>query len=244
MFSKHFEYIKNNFFKYIYYFLEKNNIAIFGGCVRDMLLNIIPNDIDCIMTENQLSNFLSFLHKNNILFLYENYDSNDYIPINDTKKIINSLNIIKIYCNFRISKNNLYNIFLFYIKKETIDYMIENNYFESILNEINEDISKYYIKLDIFTYNNNYSLYKAIYIITENVDYYCNSVTKIGKKYYISNNIIQKFIKNQKYVEYKPKIEYIINEIFDQIVTKKAIPISFPDIHRIKKMENKNWIVF
>lgn len=244
MFSKHFEYIKNNFFNYIYYFLEKNNICIFGGCVRDMLLNIIPNDIDCIMTEKQLSIFISFLHKNNILFLYDNYDNNDYIPMNDNKKIIKSLNIIKIYCNFKLSKNKLYKIFLSYIKKETIDYMIENNYFESILNEINEDISKYCIKLDIFTYNNKYSLYEAINIITENVDYYCNSVSKIGSLYYISNNIIEKFIKNQKYMEYKLKYENIINEIFDQIKTKKAIPISFPDIHRIKKMENKNWIVF
>jgi len=56
-------------FQYILNYFISNNIALFGGVVRDYILydNKLTqkcNDIDCIMSEKQYNDLFIFLNKN------------------------------------------------------------------------------------------------------------------------------------------------------------------------------------
>jgi len=229
-------------FTYILNYLVSNNIALFGGIVRDFILffenneininhyflkysNKYKYDIDCIMSEEQNSKLFDFLHKHSIFFKFEKYIREEYIPFEDSHNLIVEFVTIKI----------LY-------KKEII-------------------------LLDIFVHKKDANIYDVMdTIVGTNIDFYCNCLRYVNNCISINKNIVTKYLKNNNlfypfedtiYIDILISYYYdvnrtfedeynniiVLNDIIKQIKAKTAISIENPDTHRIEKMMNKNWLI-
>jgi len=231
--------------KYILNYLISNNIALFGGIVREFILSFenienldhslkfisilskTTHDIDCIMSEKQYSNLFFFLKKQNIFFEFEKYIREEYIPFEDSNNLIVEFTTIKI---------------------------------------IYENSSKN-ITLDIFVHKKDIDIYDAMDIIVgTNIDFYCNCLRYVNNSISISKNVVNKYLKNNVFFDKFEDVLYtnilifyyydekntfideynnmiVLNDIIKQIKAKTAISINNPDNHRIQKMMLKNWLV-
>lgn len=206
--------------------------------------NIKPEKMDCIMNMEQFQKFMKILKNKNIF--YENIDN---LGTSNNLHLINGKAIHKLYIlHIKLCKNN--------IKKSIIDIFkknIENNTFKNnivhtqeyidILENIDKITSMFQkIKLNIFVLNESCNIDEGIAKICSFADFYCNCL--VMNKY---NNI---FIL-KKYQDYYLKMKYkknsnnyisptfyleMLNDIFNQIIEKKAISIPFVNI--LVKNEN------
>ena len=209
-------------FSYILRYFISNNIALFGGIVRDIILQERSNDIDCIMSEKQYNKLFIFFNKNKINFKFNGYNRNEYIPFEDPNNYIIEFSTIEISNTFSIDifvhKNdaNIYDV-MDTIVGENIDFYCNSlRYIDNKISINNKLIEKFLVDKRLLHNTNlaiNLDIILSIYF-HENILF--NE---------ISNNII------------------VLHNIINQIKCKVAVSIDKPDEHRIKKMIYKKWLI-
>ena len=212
------------FFYILNYFIS-NNIALFGGIVRDIILfnSILPehcNDIDCIMSEKQYNNLFIFLHKNKINFKFNGYIRDEYIPFEDPNNYIIEFTTIQISNTFSIDifvhKNdaNIYDVMDIIVGKNIDFYCNSLRYVNNKISINNELIEKFLLDKKL--------LYDFKFDINIILSIYFHENKSFNE---ISNNII------------------VLHNIINQIKNKISVSIDKPDKHRIEKMIYKKWLI-
>lgn len=205
--------------------------------------NTIINDIDCVLNINQYERLIEKIKKidNSIRIHSNKYDNfKKYINLNDPSKIIKS------FMTIHISALNKYNqIRTLFSNNDLIDADIDIPLFLPV-----------YFKIDIFFYDDDSNLFKALNLISSNSDYLCNSLYIVNNRISINDKTtrclsipnyesnltdlkkknIDMFLKKHIY------ITKMTNIIINQIYNREAYPIRCKIIQkRVDKMKFKNF---
>lgn len=220
------------------------NIGYFKLMYNEKETPKLPNNI----TAESLQIILSSLYKDNEFKVYKDYYNNyinyDIISLNNLENW--NIDIIKIsyieninpivYCNNstgiydirydNIHKNGIYNISVFYKRKElksnnqfiikTTELSNYNSYIDNINNNIAGKISSF----SIFTYGKTYPSIQHLYIDVPSSNYYISEIQEISC-YSINNENEQiRFVLDGKYIDVNSNIS--INDFAD-ILNKKEV---------------------
>ena len=233
----------HQFFHILNYFIS-NNIALFGGIVRDIILQEHCKDIDCIMSEKQYKNLFFFLYKNKINFKFNGYNRDEYIPFEDSNNYIVEFSTIQISNTFSIDifvhKNNanIYDVMDTIVGKNIDFYCNSLRYVNNKISINNQLIEKFLVDKRLLhdiemnrSFSGDSSLFSGV-STKENTNLTIN--LDIILSIYFHENISFNEISNNIIV---------LHNIINQIKYKIAVSINNPDKHRIEKMIYKKWFI-